>query len=55
MSGYFQSILEWIFSWVGNFGWSIVIFTLFVRLVLLPLDIKSKKSMRSMSKVQPKV
>ena len=55
MSGYFQSILEWIFSWVGNFGWSIVIFTLFVRLVLLPLDIKSKKSMRAMSKVQPKV
>lgn len=55
MSGYFQSILEWIFSWVGNYGWSIVIFTLFVRLVLLPLDIKSKKSMRAMSKVQPKV
>jgi len=55
MSGYFQSILEWIFSWVGNYGWSIVIFTLIVRLVLLPLDIKSKKSMRAMSKVQPKV
>lgn len=55
MSGYFQSILEWIFSWVGNYGWSIVIFTLLVRLVLLPLDIKSKKSMRAMSRVQPKV
>ena len=55
MSGYFQSILEWIFSWVGNYGWSIVIFTVFVRLVLLPLDIKSKKSMRAMNKVQPKV
>ena len=55
MSGYFQSILEWIFSWVGNYGWSIVIFTLFVRLVLLPLDIKSKKSMRAMNKIQPKV
>lgn len=54
-SGFFQSILEWIFTWVGNYGWSIVIFTLFVRLVLLPLDIKSKKSMRAMSKVQPKV
>lgn len=55
MSGYFQSILEWIFSWVGNYGWSIVVFTVIVRLVLLPLDIKSKKSMRAMSKVQPKV
>ena len=55
MSGYFQSILEWIFSWVGNYGWAVVVFTLAVRLVLLPLDIKSKKSMRAMSKVQPKV
>ena len=55
MSGFFQSILEWIFSWVGNYGWAVVIFTLLIRLVLLPLDIKSKKSMRAMQKVQPKV
>ncbi|MBP3653479.1 MAG: YidC/Oxa1 family membrane protein insertase [Clostridia bacterium] len=55
MSGYFQSILEWIFSWVGNYGWSIVVFTVLIRLVLLPLDIKSKKSMRAMNRIQPKV
>ena len=55
MSGFFQNILEWIFSWVGNYGWAVVIFTLLIRLVLLPLDIKSKKSMRAMQKVQPKV
>ena len=55
MSGFFQSILEWIFSWVGNYGWAVVIFTLLIRLVLLPLDIKSKKGMRAMQKVQPKV
>ena len=55
MSGFFQNALEWIYSWVGNYGWSVVVFTLLVRVVLLPLDIKSKKSMRAMSKVQPKV
>ena len=55
MSGLFQSVLEWIYSWVGNYGWSVVVFTLLVRVVLLPLDIKSKKSMRAMTKVQPKV
>lgn len=55
MSGLFKSVLEWIYSWVGNYGWSVVVFTLLVRLVLLPLDIKSKKSMRAMTKVQPKV
>lgn len=55
MSGFFQNILEAIYGWVGNYGWSVVLFTLLVRLVLLPLDIKSKKSMRAMNKIQPKV
>ena len=55
MTGYFMMFLNWINSWVGNYGWSIVLFTLFIRLVLLPLDIKSKKSMRAMSKIQPKM
>lgn len=55
MSGLFQSILEWIFRWVGNYGWSVVVFTLFIRLLMLPFDIKSKKSMRAMNKIQPKV
>ena len=55
MSGLFQSILQWIYGWVGNYGWSVVVFTVLVRVVLLPLDIKSKKSMRAMTKVQPKV
>lgn len=55
ISGFFVTVLEGIFSFVGNYGWSIVLFTLLVRLVLLPLDIKSKKSMRAMSKIQPKM
>ena len=55
MSGLFQNILEWIYSWIGNYGWSVVVFTVLVRLVLLPLDIKSKKGMRAMTRVQPKV
>lgn len=55
MSGFFQSVLEWIYTWIGNYGWSVVVFTLVIRLVLLPLDIKSKKGMRAMTKVQPKV
>lgn len=55
MTGYFMMFLNWINSWVGNYGWSIVVFTLIVRLILLPLDIKSKKSMRAMTKIQPKM
>ena len=55
MSGLFKSVLEWIYGWVGNYGWSVVVFTVLIRVVLLPLDIKSKKSMRAMTKIQPKV
>ena len=55
MTSLFMDFLNWINGWVGNYGWSIVLFTLFVRLVLLPLDIKSKKSMRATQKIQPKL
>ena len=55
MTAFFVNLLTWINNLVGNYGWSIVVFTLLIRLVLLPLDIKSKKSMRAMSQIQPKV
>jgi len=55
MTAFFVNLLTWINNLVGNYGWSIVLFTLLIRLVLLPLDIKSKKSMRAMTKIQPKL
>ncbi len=55
MTNLFIQLLTWINKVVGNYGWSIVVFTLVIRLVLLPLDIKSKKSMRAISKIQPKL
>ncbi len=55
MTAFFVNLLTWINGVVGNYGWSIVVFTLLIRVVLLPLDIKSKKSMRAMSKIQPKI
>ena len=55
MVSYFMLFLNWINSWVGNYGWSIVVFTLFIRLVLLPLDIKNKQGMIKMQKMQPKI
>lgn len=51
----FVSALNWIYSWVGNYGWSVVVFTLFVRMLVLPLDIKSRRGMRAMTRVQPKM
>ena len=55
MTGWLISILNWIFSWVNNYGWSVIIFTLLIKFVLLPLDIKSRKSMRAMNQLNPKM
>ena len=55
MTAFFINLLNWINGVVGNYGWSIVLFTLLIRMVLLPLDIKSKKSMRATTKLQPKL
>ena len=52
---FFVDALKWIYSWVGNYGWSVVVFTLMIRIVIFPLTFKSRKGMRAMQKVQPKM
>ena len=54
MNEFLFNILAWIRSWVGNWGWSMVVFTVMIRLVLTPLDIKSRVSMRKTQKLAPK-
>ena len=49
------NILSWINSWVGNWGWSMVVFTFLIRLVMTPLDFKSRAGMRKTTKLQPKM
>lgn len=48
-------ILAWIYDLVGNFGVSIIVLTILIRLVLLPLGIKQIKSMQAMQAIQPKI
>ena len=55
MNDFLFNILAWIRSWVGSWGWSMVVFTIMIRLVLTPLDIKSRMSMRKTSKLQPQM
>lgn len=49
------SILGWIHSYVGNYGVSIILLTVLVRLVLFPLTYKGSKSMKRMQQLQPKM
>lgn len=48
-------VLRIIFEFVNNYGLSIVIFTLFVRLLLVPLMVKQIKSQKAMQDIQPKL
>jgi YidC/Oxa1 family membrane protein insertase len=47
--------LKWINQYVGNFGWSLILLTIGINLVMFPLRQKSVVSMRKMQEVQPEV
>ena len=48
-------VLEFIFGYVGNFGWAIIIFTLLMRICFFPLAQASFKSMAKMKKLGPEL
>jgi YidC/Oxa1 family membrane protein insertase len=45
--------LKWINAYVGNFGWSVIILTILINIVMFPIRHKSVVSMRRMQEVQP--
>lgn len=55
MNEFLKSILDGINSVVGNYGWTIVVFSLLLRLVIFPFDYKSRVSMRKTTKIQPQM
>lgn len=46
-------IIQQIYNLVANYGLSIIIFTVLIKLILLPLNIHSQKAMKKQQKVQP--
>ncbi|MGN0150330.1 MAG: YidC/Oxa1 family membrane protein insertase [Clostridia bacterium] len=46
-------IIEQIYNLVANYGLAIILFTVIIKLILLPLNIKSQKAMKKQQKVQP--
>jgi YidC/Oxa1 family membrane protein insertase len=47
--------LKWVNVYVGNYGWSIVLLTVIINVVMFPLRHKSVVSMRRMQEIQPEV
>ena len=55
MNQFFYNVLGWINSLVGSWGVAMIIFTILIRLLLTPLDFKSRVSMRKTQKLQPQI
>ena len=51
----FGYLLDFLYQFTTNYGVALIIFAIIVRLVLLPISAKSKKSMMKMSRIQPKI
>jgi YidC/Oxa1 family membrane protein insertase len=49
------AMLDYIYTYVGNWGWTIVILTILVKLVLLPLSHKGMVSMNRLKELAPKI
>jgi YidC/Oxa1 family membrane protein insertase len=47
--------LKWINGYVGNYGWSIILLTVIINLIIFPLRHRSMVSMRKMQALQPEM
>ena len=47
--------LKWIHGYVGNYGWSIILLTVLINVLIFPLRHKSVVSMRKMQELQPEM
>lgn len=48
-------LLKLMYEFSGNFGVSIILVTIIIKIVLLPLTLKQDKSMKEMKKIQPEI
>ena len=49
----FGYLLDWLYEFTANYGIALILFSLILKVILLPMNIKSKKSMLRMSRVAP--
>ena len=48
-------VMEWCYSFIGNYGVSIIVFTLLTKIILLPLSVWVQKNSIKMVKMQPEI
>ena len=51
----FGWLLRVLYEGIHSYGWALILYTLVVKIILLPFQMKSKKSMVRMNRVQPQI
>lgn len=51
----FGYVLEWLYNFTSNYGVALILFSVVIKLILLPIGIKSKKSTMKMSRLAPRM
>ena len=52
LANLFGYVLNFLYNWVQNYGWAMILFSVLLQLILLPLSIKQQKSMKKSAKIQ---
>ena len=53
LSGPLGWILKWVYTFVGNYGIAIILFTILIRMASMPLQLYQQKSMAKLAVFQP--
>ena len=48
----FGYVLKFLYTLVGNYGWAIILFSVLVKVIMLPISIKQQKAMKKNEKIQ---
>lgn len=51
----FMWVFEFLYSFIGNYGFVIIVFSIIIKLLLLPLSRKQMQSMKKMKDLEPKL
>jgi len=59
LTNWIGKLIYKMYEWIGNFGWTVVVFTIFLKMLLSPLDIWQKRTMlknnRAMKIINPEL
>ena len=51
----FGYVLNFLYNWLQNYGFAIILFTILLKAIMLPISIKQQKAMKKSQKLQDEI